>query len=154
MSRRSNAASFGSVVYTGGTFDLWHPGHVHLLRQCRSLAGRDGKVVVALNTDEFVASYKRLIPTHDYADRRAILEACSFVDLVVRNTGGADSKVAIEVVDPDIIAIGEDWKDRDYHAQMGFTPEWLAERRIELQYLRLLTGHSSTRIRRELAGVP
>jgi glycerol-3-phosphate cytidylyltransferase len=152
VSRRSSATTFGSVVYTGGTFDLWHPGHVYLLEQCRSLAGRDGRVVVALNTDEFVGAYKRIIPTHDYAERRAILEACRFVDLVVRNTGGADSKVAIEVVDPDIIAIGSDWKGRDYYAQMGFTPDWLAERRIELQYLQLLTGHSSTRIRRELAG--
>lgn len=151
---RKHAVTFGSVVYTGGTFDLWHPGHVYLLQQCRSLAGRDGKVVVALNTDEFVRSYKRLIPTHDYAARRAILEACGLVDLVVKNTGDADSTVAIEVIDPDVIAIGEDWKGRDYHAQMGFTPAWLAERGIELHYLPLLRGFSATATRRALAVVP
>lgn len=144
----------GLVIYTGGTFDLFHAGHVELLRRCRSLAGRDGKVIVALNTDEFVMAYKRIIPTHDYASRQLILESCRFVDLVVKNIGGADSKPSIEVVRPDIIAIGEDWKDRDYMTQMQFTQEWMNERRIELVYIPHLAGHSSTNIRRKLAAVP
>lgn len=142
------------VVYTGGTFDLFHAGHVKLLRECRNIAGVGGRVVVSLNTDEFVNRYKHIIPTYDYADRRAILEACQYVDLVVRNAGDEDSKVALEVVRPDIIAIGEDWKGRDYHAQMGFTPQWLAERRIEILYVTHLPGHSSTNTRRRLAAVP
>lgn len=144
----------GSVVYTGGTFDLFHAGHVKLLQECRSLSGWRGRVVVALNTDEFVMRYKHLIPTHSYAERRAILEACAHVDLVVCNTGNEDSKVAIEVVQPDIIAIGEDWRGRDYHGQMGFTPKWLAERNIELMYVSHLPGFSSTNTRRKLAGIP
>ncbi len=146
----------GSIVYTGGTFDLFHAGHVELLKTCRSLAGRDGKVVVALNTDAFVMSYKNIIPAHDYESRKTVLEACQYVDLVVCNTGGEDSKIAIEVIQPDIIAIGADWAPpvRDYMAQMQFTGEWLNERGIELRFVQLLTGHSSTNTRRKLASVP
>lgn len=147
--------TFGQIVYTGGTFDLFHAGHVSLLQQCRSLAGRDGKVVVSLNTDQFVMDYKHLIPTHDYWSRKAILEACGFVDLVVCNIGGADSKPAIEVVGPDIVAIGADWAPpKDYMAQMQFSQEWLTSMGIELRFIPLLAGHSSTNTRRRLAGVP
>lgn len=144
----------GTVVYTGGTFDLFHAGHVKLLRECRLLAGPDGRVVVSLNTDQFVQRYKHIIPTHDYEERLAILSACEFVDLVVRNAGDEDSRVALDVIRPDLIAIGEDWRNRDYHSQMGFTPAWLAERHIEIVYVMHLPGHSSTNIRRKLAAVP
>lgn len=149
--------TYGAVVYTGGTFDLFHAGHVELLRTCRSLAGRDGRVVVALNTDQFVMDYKHIIPSHDYDARKIILEACQYVDLVVCNTGNEDSKVAIEVVQPDIIAIGADWSPqngKDYMAQMKFTEQWLNERHIELRFVPLLAGHSATITRRKLASVP
>lgn len=142
------------VLYTGGTFDLLHPGHIHLLKQCRQYIGPNGKLVVALNTDEFVQSYKRIVPTHNYQARKVMLEALETVDLVVCNTGGKDSKPSIEVVEPDIIGIGEDWKDRDYNAQMGFTPQWLSERSIQIWYVPLLRGFSSTLVRQSLAHVP
>lgn len=142
------------VLYTGGTFDLLHPGHVHLLQQCRQYIGPYGKLVVALNTDEFVMDYKRIIPTHDYEARRAMLEALGTVDLVVKNLGGKDSKLAIEVVQPSIIAIGEDWAERDYYAQMGFDRDWIAERKISLWYVPLLKGFSSTAVRQSLAHIP
>src|SRR5438105_3578943 len=56
----------GMIVYTGGTFDLIHTGHLYLLRQCRSLAGPAGVVVVSLNTDEFVLEYKQRAPIQPY----------------------------------------------------------------------------------------
>jgi len=134
-------------VYTGGTFDLFHIGHVRLLWRCSKLASPDGEVVVALNTDDFVAAYKGRPPVIPYAERREILEACRYVDRVVPNHGGADSKPAIEWVQPDIIAVGSDWQDRDYHAQMGFTQAWLDERGIRLIYLPYTEGVSTSDIR-------
>jgi glycerol-3-phosphate cytidylyltransferase len=132
------------IVYTGGSMDVLHAGHVELLAACSHLAGPDGKVVVSLNTDEFIAEYKGKPPVVPYEYRAAMLRAIRYVDRVVPNVGGADSRPAIEQVRPHIIAVGSDWEDRDYHAQMGFTPRWLAERFIELVYVPRTTGLSST----------
>ena len=141
-------------VYTGGTFDLFHEGHVRLLRQCARLAGT-GEVVVSLNSDEFISRYKGKPPVVPYAHRREVLESCRWVSRVVTNTGGADSRPAIESVAPQVVAIGVDWAPpKDYHAQMGFTQEWLDERGIVLVYLhREPAGSSTTQIKRSvLAG--
>jgi cytidyltransferase-like protein len=135
------------IVYSGGSFDLIHPGHVSLFHQCRALAGPGGRVVISLNTDEFIWQYKHRIPVMAYEDRKIVLSAMRDIDEVICNTGGADSKPAIEEVGPDIIAIGEDWASKDYHAQMQFTPEWLVERGISLVYVPLVEERSSTRLR-------
>ena len=148
-------------IYTGGTFDLIHPGHISLLKHCfdLSLQGHrteEGEVVVALNTDDFVEAYKGRRPVMSYKERMEVLLAIRWVDRVVPNLSGADSKPTIVRVKPDVVAIGEDWKNKDYYAQMQFTPEWLSERCISLVYVPLLYTHkgaagyelhSSTRLR-------
>lgn len=138
------------TVYTGGTFDLIHSGHLYTLRQCRALAGPAGVVVVSLNTDEFVNEYKGGAPVQRYLERSEVLSALRYVDRVIPNVGGQDSKPAIEAIQPDIIAIGKDWyspDDQRYCLQMGFTSSWLRERGIQLRYLDLLEGRSSTIVR-------
>ena len=129
------------IVYTGGTFDLFHAGHAAFLRRCAQF----GQVVVALNTDGFIAAFKGKPPVCDYDERAAVLEACRYVAKVVPNQGGPDSRPAIEAIAPDVIAVGSDWARRDYHAQMGFTQDWLDERGIGLLYLPY-TPHISTTI--------
>lgn len=133
----------GLVVYTGGTFDLFHAGHVELLRRCAEL----GSVVVSLNTDEFIETYKGRKPVISYEERAKVLDACRYVDRVVPNIGGNDSRLAIDLVKPDLVVIGSDWAQRDYYAQMGFTQEWLDERGIGLAYLPYTKGISTTDIK-------
>lgn len=140
-----------TTVYTGGTFDLFHTGHVNLLRRCRDLALPDGKVVVALNTDEFVEQFKGKRPVIPYEDREAVLWACRYVDCIVPNWGGADSRPSIEAIAPDIIAVGSDWLEKDYHGQLGLTQQWLDSRGIRIVYLPRTTGISSSDIRRWVA---
>lgn len=134
------------IVYTGGTFDLLHRGHVAFLSRCAEL----GSVVVALNTDAFVEEYKGRPPVIPYADRAAVLEACRHVAKVVPNRDGPDSRTTIEAVAPDVIVVGSDWAAKDYHGQMGFTQAWLDERGIGLCYLPYTGGVSTTRIRERL----
>lgn len=131
------------VVYTGGTFDLYHAGHARFLARCAEL----GEVTVSLNTDEFIEQYKGKPPVISFADRAEVLLASRSVSQVVPNTGGADSRWAIESVMPDIIAIGTDWARRDYYKQMGFDQDWLDDRGIALIYIPYTRGISSTAVK-------
>lgn len=136
----------GLTVYTGGTFDLVHWGHASFLNKCAQL----GSVTVSLNTDEFIEYYKGRPPVMSYAEREAVLLSMRSVERVIPNFAGEDSKPAIELVRPDIIAIGSDWARRDYHAQMGFNQDWLDERGISLIYIPYTQGISSTEVKKRL----
>lgn len=137
----------GLKVYTGGTFDLLHPGHVHFLNQCAKL----GEVTVALNTDEFIAQYKGKPPIMSYEEREAVLLGLRSISAVTPNLGGADSKTTIEQVNPDYLVIGSDWARKDYYRQMGFTQDWLDQHGIILCYVPYTQGISTTQIKARLA---
>jgi glycerol-3-phosphate cytidylyltransferase len=134
------------VIYTGGTFDLFHAGHVEFLKRCAEL----GPVVVALNTDEFIEEYKGKPPVISYRDRADVLLACRHVNEVIPNIGGPDSRITIEQVMPDMVVIGSDWAKRDYYTQMAFDQDWLDERGIALCYIPYTQGISSTAIKERM----
>lgn len=133
-------------VYTGGSFDLPHHGHYRLLER----AAQIGSVTVALNLSNFSEQYKGKKLVMSYEERREVLLACKWVDEVVPNFGGADSKPVIELVAPDYIVIGSDWASKDYYKQMGFTQEWLDQRGIGLVYVPYTEGISSTELKKRI----
>lgn len=139
----------GLRIYTGGTFDLFHAGHVEFLKKCAQF----GSVTVSLNTDEFIQAYKGKPPVMSYNERKTVVEACRYVDKVIPNRGGANSKPAIMNVMPDMVIIGSDWAVRDYHKQMDFTQEWLDDRNIMLCYIPYTKGISSTEVKKRLSVV-
>lgn len=143
-----------SRVYTGGTYDMFHIGHIQLLRAAKKIAGDDGEVIVALNTDEFIEEFKGSRPVLNYEHREAPLLACRYVDRVIPNVGGQDSRITIDSVLPiDFIVIGSDWAPpKDYYGQMMFDAQWLRERNITLLYVDRNTGMSTTEIKRRLKG--
>lgn len=134
------------IVYTGGTFDLFHWGHISFLQSCQWIAGEGGQVVVALNEDKFVQQFKGKLPVQNYYEREAALSACRYVDKVVRNTDG-DSKATVLRVNPDFIVVGSDWAKKDYYAQMGFDQNFLDARGILLVYIPYTEGISSTNLK-------
>jgi glycerol-3-phosphate cytidylyltransferase len=140
----------GLTVYTGGSFDLYHAGHGAFLKRCKELAGTNGKVVVSLNTDEFIKAYKGKGLVMNYEERKAVLESCRWVDEVIPNIGGADSRISIDLVQPDLVVIGSDWARRDYYKQMMFDQDWLDDRGIGLVYIPYTKGISSTDIKARL----
>jgi len=142
----------GQVIYTGGTFDLLHKGHIRFLKACRRLAGVNGRVIVALNTDAFIEAYKGNPPIMDFAERQELLLATKYVDGVVANEFGADSKPTIFKVMPDLIVIGDDWAKKDYYAQMQFTQDWLDQHGIQLVYVPYTQGISTTDLKQRIAG--
>lgn len=136
----------GLRVYTGGTFDLLHRGHVNFLRRCAEF----GDVVVSLNTDEFIEKYKGKPPVMSFDERAEVLLGLKYVSEVIPNVGGVDSRLAIELSAPDVIAIGSDWARKDYYKQMMFSQDWLDERGIILCYIPYTDGISTTAIKGRL----
>lgn len=134
------------VLYTGGTFDLFHYGHVNFLRQCHKLCPN---VIVALNSDTFVTEYKSK-PIMNYEERKLSLLSCPFVTRVIMHEDGYNSKSTILSVKPDIIAVGDDWMNKDYYSQMNFTQQWLNEQDIVLVYIPYTTTISSSEIKKRI----
>jgi len=137
-----------NILYTGGTFDLLHFGHFNFLKKCKSICN---EVVVSLNTDEFIEQFKGKKPVMSYQEREKSLLYCQYVDKVVPNFSGKDSKPSILSINPSIIAIGDDWAHKDYYSQMNFTQEWLDEKSIVLVYIPYTKGISTTEIKRRLS---
>jgi glycerol-3-phosphate cytidylyltransferase len=93
------------TVLTYGTFDLFHPGHVQLLKRARELGTR---LVVGLSTDEF-NTLKGKKSVMSYEDRKAVLEACRFVDEVFAEDDW-DQKISdATLVGANVFVMGDDW---------------------------------------------
>jgi rfaE bifunctional protein nucleotidyltransferase chain/domain len=99
------------TVYTVGTFDLLHIGHLDLLEYCKTLGD---KFVVGVASDEVVASYKRNVPVIPLAQRMRMLKALDCVDDVV-SYDELEYVTQCKAVDADIFVIGEDWGDKPHN---------------------------------------
>lgn len=138
------------IIYTGATFDILHAGHINFLRQCKEYFP-DSYLIVSLNTDEFIEQFKGKMPVFNFDERKKLLETVEYVDEVIRNIGGEDSKPAILTVEPDVIIIGSDWLNKDYLKQMSLTEEWLRKNHIALIYIPYTEIISTTEIKKRLS---
>jgi len=92
------------VVLAGGVFDIIHPGHLHTLRAAKSLGN---VLVVVVATDKTAQKMKSRIPLHNMELRRDLVNSLSMVDYAM--IGHEDDIFkTVEVVKPDIIALGYD----------------------------------------------
>ena len=99
------------TVYTVGTFDLLHIGHLDLLEYCKTLGD---KFVVGVASDEVVASYKKNVPVIPLVQRMRMLKALECVDDVV-SYDTLEYVTQCKAVDADIFVIGEDWGDKPHN---------------------------------------
>lgn len=94
-----------TTVITYGTFDLFHIGHVNLLKRLRALGDR---LIVGCSTDEFnaIKGKRSIMP---YEHRVAILEACRYVDSVFPEQHWEQKRDDVLREKADIFAMGDDW---------------------------------------------
>lgn len=145
-----------STILTLGSFDLMHLGHVELFETCRRIVGDEGRVVVSVNTSEFIASFKSAPPVQTTDERSRVVSAVRYVDEVV-TLDQHDAKGLIEKVSPDFLIIGSDWAlprpdGSTYLDQLRVTAEWLRERRIVLLFQFREGLYSTTELKERVRG--
>ena len=99
------------VVYTVGTFDLLHVGHLALLEYCKTLGD---KFIVGVASDEVVNSYKPNVPVIPLAQRMKMLKALKCVD-DAHAYHELEYVSACKELDVDIFVIGEDWGNKPHN---------------------------------------
>jgi len=102
------------VVYTVGTFDLLHVGHLALLEYCRTLGD---VVAVGVASDSVVNSYKPNVPVIPLEQREEMLKSLRCVD-IVRPYHELEYVSACKELNVDIFVIGEDWGNKPHNIEV------------------------------------
>lgn len=123
-------------VITYGTFDLLHNGHINLLRRAKEYGDY---LIVAISTDEFNA-IKGKKAYYSFEQRKAILEAIRYVDLVIPENTWEQKVEDVKKYDVDVFVMGDDWKGK-----FDFLKE-----HCEVIYLPRTVGISTTKIKADL----
>ena len=96
-------------IITYGTFDLLHYGHINLLKRAKELGDY---LIVGLSTDEFNSVQKNKITYFKYEERKKLLEAIRYVDLVIPEENWQQKREDIKEFKADTFVIGDDWKGK------------------------------------------
>jgi glycerol-3-phosphate cytidylyltransferase len=124
-------------VITYGTFDLLHYGHINLLRRAKQLGDY---LIVCLSTDEFNTREKNKKTYFSYNERRQLLEAIRYVDLVIPEKSWEQKETDIVMYHIDIFVMGDDWKGK-----FDFLDD-----KCEIVYLPRTEEISTTKIKNDL----
>lgn len=134
------------VGYTTGVFDMFHIGHLNILKRAREQCDY---LIVGVSTDELVMHDKNKHPIIPFNERYSIVEAIRYVDKVVpqenKNKFSAWEKYKFNKM-----FVGSDWKD---------TPQWAEFERqfapvgVKIVYLEHTDGISSTILREKIGAV-
>ncbi|MGX5201594.1 glycerol-3-phosphate cytidylyltransferase [Aliikangiella sp. IMCC44632] len=127
------------TVLTYGTFDLFHVGHVNLLKR---LASYGDRLIVGLSTDEF-NNTKGKKSFFSYNDRYQILSSCKYVNFVFPENTWEQKIDDIKKYECDIFAIGDDWKGK-----FDFLKDY-----CEVLYLPRTKDISTTEIKKQLSEI-
>lgn len=125
-------------VITYGTFDLLHYGHINLLRRAKE---RGDYLIVALSTDDFNWNQKRKKCYFSYEQRKALLEAVRYVDLVIPEENWEQKRTDMHEYHINTFVMGNDWEGKF---------DFLKEEGVEVVYLERTPEISSTQIKNDL----
>ena len=129
------------IVYTVGTFDLLHVGHLALLNQCKLLGNI---LVVGVASDAVVNMYKPNVPIVPLEQRVEMLEALSCVD-IVRPYYQLEYVSGCKEVEVDIFVVGEDWGKKQHNLDVN---KYLTKMGKEIVKVTYNPRTSSTKIKK------
>jgi glycerol-3-phosphate cytidylyltransferase len=129
------------TVYTSGSWDLLHLGHINMIKRSRELGDR---LVVGVSSDELIEAYKGMKPIMPFADRLELVRAVRGVDDIVEQHELMDIEI-LRKHSIDVVTIGDDWQGK-YLAGL----EWMIQQGREVVYLPYTPGVSTTGIKRKI----
>jgi D-beta-D-heptose 7-phosphate kinase/D-beta-D-heptose 1-phosphate adenosyltransferase len=99
------------IIWTNGCFDILHRGHIELFKYAKSLGN---ELIVGIDSDEKVALDKGPgRPINNLKDRIFLVQSIEYVDKVISFDSTEGLKNTIKLINPDIMVIGSDWRDKD-----------------------------------------
>ncbi|MFT6735244.1 MAG: glycerol-3-phosphate cytidylyltransferase [Polaribacter sp.] len=127
------------TIITYGTFDMFHIGHLNLLKRLKTMGD---ELIVAVSTDEFnlVKGKKTLIP---YDQRAEIVAAIEYVDKVIPEENWEQKVRDVKELHVDLFVIGNDWQGK-----FDFLKEF-----CEVLYLERTEGVSTTMLKDSLSAI-
>ena len=128
------------IGYTTGVFDLFHVGHLNILKRARLECDH---LIVGITTDELSESAKNKKPFIPFQERMDLVEAVKYVDEVVPQTS-YDKMEAWNNLKFDRMFVGDDWKGSD---QWNIIEDEFAQVGVEIIYFPYTTHTSSTILR-------
>ena len=133
------------IGFTQGTFDMFHIGHLNLLEKAKEYCDY---LIVGVNTDNLVMSYKHHSPISAEYERLRIVKAIRVVDdgVLCRSLDKLDSWNELHF---DSVFVGDDWKGSE---RWNETEKSLKAVGVDVVYLPYTKGISSTQIRQKIGG--
>ena len=130
------------IGYTAGVYDLFHIGHLNLLKNAKGMCD---KLIVGVTTDELV-SYKHKRAMIPFEDRVEIVRSVKYVDAVVPQED-MDKLTMCKKLKANVMFVGDDWYDTEKWQQFE---EEFKEAGIQIVYFPYTKGISSTQIAKAL----
>ena len=124
-------------VITYGTFDLFHYGHVNILRRAKEFGDY---LIVAISTDEFNWNEKQKKCYFSYEQRKKLVESIRYVDIVIPEESWNQKIEDVKLYKVDTFVMGDDWKGK-----FDFLKEY-----CEVVYLPRTPEISTTQIKNDL----
>ena len=128
------------IGYTTGVFDLFHIGHLNILKSAKEHCDY---LIVGVSTDELTQEYKNRSPVIPFEERMEIIRAIKYVDQVVPQIS-MDKYLAWESLHYDVLFHGDDWKETSLYRDMQ---EKLEKVGVKCIYFSYTKGTSSTKIK-------
>ncbi|MGL5617133.1 MAG: adenylyltransferase/cytidyltransferase family protein [Sarcina sp.] len=131
------------VGYTTGVFDMFHIGHVNILRKAKEQCDY---LIVGVSTDELVEQYKNKKPIIPFEERMEIVCSSQYVDEVVAQEN-RDKLEALKNLNFDVMFVGDDWKGSPLFNNLE---NKFARYDVDIVYFPYTDGTSSTILREKL----
>lgn len=131
------------IGYTTGVFDLFHVGHLNILKKAKEQCEY---LIVGVSTDELVMKYKNKKPVIPFQERLEIVEGIKFVDAVVPQVD-RDKFMAWEHLQFNAMFVGDDWKGKPLFVQLEHQ---FSQVGVEIVYFPYTKGVSSTLVKEKI----